>query len=121
MVTDTFLPDVDAASTCESKLPSRHEALLHMTEFLDDWPSTQIAKLDSPVAVTVADVDGDGKDDVIICYNYGEDFINCDPNGGFIAWLQNPGRENLGAPWTCRYIGRWPAMHRLKAGFFTQR
>ena len=89
------------------------------------WPSTQIAKLDSPVAVFVVDVDGDGKDDLIICYNYGQDFINCNPNGGYIAWLENPGRNRDGQPvkkaWTKRYIGRWPAMHRLKAGFFTQR
>ena len=89
------------------------------------WSSTLIAKLDSPVAVFVVDVDGDGRDDIIICYNYGEDFINCNPNGGYIAWLENPGRDKQGQPikeaWVKHYIGRWPAMHRLKAGFFTQR
>ena len=89
------------------------------------WSSTLIAKLDSPVAVFVVDVDGDGRDDLIICYNYGKDFIDCNPDGGYIAWLKNAGRNKQGQPvkktWVKRYIGRWPAMHRLKAGFFTQR
>ncbi|KAL9611244.1 MAG: hypothetical protein Q9167_004098 [Letrouitia subvulpina] len=86
------------------------------------WPAIQIRRFDSPVAITVVDVDGDGLDDIIICYNYGKDFIDCNPNGGDIAWLKNPGREKLGQdPWILHYIGRWPAMHRLKAGYFTQR
>lgn len=49
--------------------------------------------------------------------------LDCDPVGGYISWLENPGREGLkdGKEWTMRFIGRWPAMHRLKAGYFTQR
>lgn len=87
-----------------------------------DWEATKIAQLDSPVAVAVADVDNDGLNDLIMCYNYGKDFINCDPKGGYIAWLKNPGRAKLGHDvWNLHYIGRWPAMHRLKAGYFTQR
>lgn len=40
---------------------------------------------------------------------------------GYISWLENPGREGLGKPWVAHYIGRWPAMHRVKVGYFTQR
>lgn len=86
------------------------------------WKATRIAHLDSPVAVAVADVDNDGSNDLIICYNYGNDFIDCNPKGGYIAWLKNPGRANLDhGDWDLHYIGRWPAMHRLKVGYFTQR
>ena len=92
------------------------------SETSSNWKLTKIAQLDSPVAVTVADVDGDGLDDLIICYNYGKDFIDCNPEGGYIAWLKNPGRSKLDrGVWDRHYIGRWPAMHRLKAGYFTQR
>ena len=94
----------------------------HPSAESSDWNVTKIAQLDSPVAVAVADVDGDGLDDLIICYNYGQDFIDCNPKGGHIVWLKNPGRINLRhGVWTRHYIGRWPAMHRLKAGHFTQR
>ena len=61
--------------------------------FAAGWSFTQIAKLDSPVALFVIDVDGSGRDDLIICYNYGTDFIDCNPDGGYIAWLENPGRD----------------------------
>lgn len=48
--------------------------------------------------------------------------LECNMKGGWISWLENPGRDKLGnGPWKQRIIGRWPAMHRIKAGYFTQK
>jgi hypothetical protein len=55
--------------------------------------------------------------------------LKCDPKGGWITWLENPGRDNLKKHaqdashnhWKQRDIGRWPAMHRMRAGYFTQK
>ncbi|KAF8453385.1 hypothetical protein BDZ91DRAFT_749478 [Kalaharituber pfeilii] len=60
--------------------------------------------------------------DVVICHDYGPFMLESYPQGGYITWLENPGREQLGkGHWKERYIGRWPAMHRIKAGYFTQK
>ncbi len=82
------------------------------------WKKTQITKYLGPVGMHYADVNGDGWNDIIICYQYGQTMINCDPNGGKIVWLENPGRSNR--DWVARYIGRATSMHRLKVGYFTQ-
>lgn len=66
------------------------------------------------------DITGDGYNDLIVGYEYGETMINCNPTGGVIAWLENP-RDNPAAKWKEHFIGRWPAMHRLATGYFTQR
>ncbi|KAK8066200.1 hypothetical protein PG997_012947 [Apiospora hydei] len=49
--------------------------------------------------------------------------LECDPKGGHIVWLENPGRDKLkdGGLWKEHYVGRWPAMHRIKIGHFTQK
>ncbi|KAK7954128.1 hypothetical protein PG988_014822 [Apiospora saccharicola] len=49
--------------------------------------------------------------------------LECDPKGGHVIWLENPGRDNLkgGKLWKEHYVGRWPAMHRVKIGHFTQK
>lgn len=81
-------------------------------------------QFDSPVALVCGDCAGNGRSDIIACHDYGETFIDCDPKGGHITWLENPGRNEDGSVkenWTDRYIGRWPAMHRMKAGYFTQK
>ncbi len=82
------------------------------------WKKTLLAKYDGPVGMHQGDIDGDGKTDIVICYQYGQTMVLCDPEGGKIEWLQNPG--NLGGEWKRRYIGRATAMHRLKVGHFTQ-
>lgn len=87
-----------------------------------DWKKYLIAKFDSPVAVVAVDINRNGLTDIVVCHDYGPFMLECNPKGGWISWLENPGREKLGkAPWKVRMIGRWPAMHRLKAGYFTQK
>jgi hypothetical protein len=81
------------------------------------------------VAVLAVDVNGNGLTDVIVCHDYGPFMLECNPSGGWITWLENPGREKLKKKtykksdnhWKRRDIGRWPAMHRMRAGYFTQK
>ncbi|MCZ8517818.1 VCBS repeat-containing protein [Paenibacillus filicis] len=82
------------------------------------WERTPIAKLEGPVGMHYADVNGNGLLDVIICYQYGKTMIDCDPDGGKIIWMENPGNKT--EEWKHHYIGRATAMHRLKVGHFTQ-
>lgn len=87
-----------------------------------EWTKHKIATFDSPVAITTADITGDGWLDIIVCHDYGPQMLECNMDGGEITWLKNPGRESLTkGHWEQSYIGRWPAMHRLKTGYFTQR
>ncbi|KAH6887056.1 hypothetical protein B0T10DRAFT_539220 [Thelonectria olida] len=94
------------------------------TEFLasSPWTNHVIAKLSSPVAVLPVDVTKNGLMDLVVCHDYGPSMLECDMQGGWISWFENPGRDKLGSgPWKQRKIGRWPAMHRMKAGYFTQK
>lgn len=83
-----------------------------------DWKKTLIAKYIGPVGMHHGDVNGNGRDDIIICYQYGQTMINCDPDGGKIAWLENPGNNE--PYWNSHYIGKATSMHRLRVGHFTQ-
>ncbi|KAI0378907.1 hypothetical protein F5Y04DRAFT_272217 [Hypomontagnella monticulosa] len=86
------------------------------------WKAYVIGVFDTPVAIVGADVTGNGLTDLIVCHDFGPTMLDCHMNGGWISWLENPGRGALsGDPWTRKVIGRWPAMHRMKAGYFTQR
>lgn len=75
------------------------------------------------------DASGDGLTDVIVCHDYGPFMLESYPKGGWITWLENPGRDKLKRDpddpadnhWKQRDIGRWPAMHRMRAGHFTQK
>lgn len=84
----------------------------------NDWKKTLIAKYLGPVGMHHTDVNGDGRNDIVICYQYGQTMVNCDPEGGKIVWLENPG--NCEPYWKSHYIGRATSMHRLKVGYFTQ-
>lgn len=83
-----------------------------------DWVKTPIVKLDGPVGMHHADINGDGFMDVVICHKYGKTMVECDPDGGKIIWLENPGTTD--GEWKRHYIGKITAMHRLRVGYFTQ-
>lgn len=89
------------------------------------WDVHDIYPFQEPVSIIAADVTGNGSLDLIVSHQYGPNMIECDMTGGWVSWLENPGREQWEQSgykqWTKRDIGRWPAMHRLRAGYFTQR
>ncbi|PHM73258.1 hypothetical protein [Xenorhabdus kozodoii] len=78
-----------------------------------------------PVGMDNFEIAGSGRQDIIICYDlYGDGgtFHDPSPNGGKIDWLENPGTEvSEDVRWKRRYIGQIPTMHRLRAGYFTQK
>ncbi|KAE8146286.1 hypothetical protein BDV25DRAFT_133057 [Aspergillus avenaceus] len=102
-------------------------------EFLDNprntsddpnaWRVHQVAKLNTPVAVVAMDITRNGLMDIVVCHEFGDTMIQANMQGGHISWFENPGRNKLqpDVKWTQHYIGRWPAMHRMQAGYFTQR
>ncbi|KAG8690323.1 hypothetical protein FRC11_012400 [Ceratobasidium sp. 423] len=47
------------------------------------------------------------------------DALNMD--GGIVSYLKNPGNKKSTALWEAREVGRFPSMHRLKTGHFTQK
>lgn len=84
------------------------------------WQKHVIGKFEVPVAMTPADVDGDGLIDLAICYEYGFCIRNCKPENGTVAWLKNPGKTDTERDWQTFHIGKHMASHRLKFGHFTQ-
>lgn len=84
------------------------------------WERTLIRGYAGPVGMHHADLDGDGREDIVICHQYGATMVDCDPQGGLIHWLQNPGPGAGDQQWTARYVGRATAMHRLRVGHFTR-
>ncbi|KAH6871884.1 hypothetical protein B0T10DRAFT_611080 [Thelonectria olida] len=86
------------------------------------WTKHVIGEFNSPVAVLAVNITNNGLMDLVVCHDYGPFMLECDMKGGWISWLENPGPDKLGSgPWKQRKIGRWPAMHRMKAGHFTQK
>ncbi|CAF2560786.1 unnamed protein product [Rotaria sp. Silwood2] len=82
--------------------------------------ATLIQKLNGPVAMDQADITGNGINDIIICFQYGNTMLDSDPEGGKIIWLENPGQSIVKNLWKMHYVGKSTAMHRLKVGHFTQ-
>ncbi|KAJ8082437.1 hypothetical protein PM082_008292 [Marasmius tenuissimus] len=100
------------------------------------WNVSKIARLDFPVAMTVADLTGDGHNDVIICDRYGPSMGDLwgadqkDGPGGRIIWLRNPGNrssQSICEHWEQKTIGNSIGMHSFSrpnsedgpAGHFT--
>ncbi|KAI8970758.1 hypothetical protein BD414DRAFT_233610 [Trametes punicea] len=87
------------------------------------WIPIPIQTMDFPVAVTFADLTGDGYNDIVICDRYGptmNDLWDADTNnGGRVQWLQNPRNRLASGDWEAHHIGNSTGMHRLKIGHFT--
>ncbi|CAF1649495.1 unnamed protein product [Rotaria magnacalcarata] len=81
---------------------------------------THIQKLITPNCMSQADISGDGFNDIIICFDYGNTILDFNPDGGHIVWLENPGKNISTVPWKQHYVGKSATMHRLKIGHFTQ-
>ena len=86
----------------------------------DSIEPTHIQKLVTPIAIDQADISGDGFNDIIICFDYGNTIADFDVDGGKIVWLENPGKNFDRKFWQSHYVGKSPTMHRLKIGHFTQ-
>lgn len=84
-----------------------------------------VDKIKMPVGADYMDISGSGYPDIIVCYElYGPIGTIHDPDtkGGKIDWIENPGADVLnGERWKRHYVGRTTGMHRLRAGYFTQK
>lgn len=85
-----------------------------------DIEPIRIQKLLTPIGMDQADISGDGFNDIVICFDYGNTTNDFNADGGRIVWLENPGHDFHGKVWQPHYVGRSPTMHRLKVGHFTQ-
>ncbi|THV03946.1 hypothetical protein K435DRAFT_835549 [Dendrothele bispora CBS 962.96] len=87
------------------------------------WKLAELAVLDFPVAMTYADLTGDGFNDIIICDRYGPNMSNLwdaeTNDGGRIIWLENPGDRSAVPYWKQHKIGNSTGMHRVTVGHFT--
>ncbi len=84
------------------------------------WRKHRIVTLPKPVALDCADIDGDGRLDLVVCHDYGTCMYNCKPEDGKISWLRNPGRFDGAESWDVHFIANLVATHRLRFGYFTQ-
>ncbi|KAL0769478.1 hypothetical protein CaCOL14_008786 [Colletotrichum acutatum] len=90
-----FLDNPIAAAKYEAKAKGE-EFYASEIDITGPWKKYQVAKFDSPVAVVAVDINRNGLTDIVVCHDYGPFMLECDPKGGWISWLENPGRENLG-------------------------
>lgn len=80
------------------------------------WTRHDIARLHRPVSLDTVDLTGDGTQDIIVCHDYGETLRACDPEGGLVSWLRNPGGiERADGEWTRHEIGQLCSVHRVLA------
>jgi aldos-2-ulose dehydratase len=89
------------------------------------WKVVEIQSLDYPVAMSSADLTGNGYNDIIITDRYGPSMDTLwdaeTENGGRVSWLRNPGQRGDANPyWTLHPIGNSTGMHRVEVGHFTR-
>jgi hypothetical protein len=84
------------------------------------WQKRPVASFPKPVALDKADIDGDGRMDLVISHDYGTCMFNCKPEDGKISWMQNPGSFTGNDLWQVHFIADLMATHRLRFGYFTR-
>lgn len=84
------------------------------------WRKRPVATFPKPVALDAADIDGDGRNDLVISHDYGDCMFNCKPEDGRISWLRNPGTYAADRTWEVRHIADRMATHRLRLGHFSR-
>lgn len=87
----------------------------------NQWEYTVIKTFDFPVSLTYGKLRANcDLNDIIICHDYGPSMDNLNMKGGIVSWLKNPGNRDTG-DWEIHEIDKFPSMHRLKTGHFTQK
>ncbi|KAL0575873.1 hypothetical protein V5O48_006095 [Marasmius crinis-equi] len=95
-----------------------------------DWRPIIIHKMDFPVAMTFADLNGDGYNDIIICDRYGPNMGKLwdaeTKDGGRVRWLKNSGAYDIESTCGGMYFTHTTTQDnishdRLKVGHFTTR
>ncbi|MBI2921941.1 MAG: VCBS repeat-containing protein [Planctomycetes bacterium] len=84
------------------------------------WKRRTIAKMDVPVSMGHADIDGDGRDDLVVCHHYGSSMWDLDLTLGKVSWLRNPTARNPEGDWEDHPIAHLKSTHRLRLGHFSQ-
>ncbi|KAJ7579945.1 hypothetical protein C8J56DRAFT_833992 [Mycena floridula] len=125
--TSAEFPDLVAYGLGTKNIPASINLFLNPKNDLQGaqgWKVTVIQRLKFPVAMTYADLTGDGFNDIIICDQFGTgtaDLWPASEGGGRIQWLRNPGKIADPSTWKANYIGHSTGMHRLLilVGHFT--
>lgn len=84
------------------------------------WKKHHIETMSKPVAMDHRDLDGSGRQDLVVCHDYGECMYHCRPQDGKISWLRNPGTYDSEENWSRHFVADLMATHRLRFGHFTQ-
>ena len=117
-------PDVNNDSKPDLVAHGLSAGELYWYDSSDNWSRHLMQdKIPMPVGAHYADLNGDGFDDYVFCYDlYGDGGRIDDPkaDGGKIAWLKNPNPSTTDARWEQREIGEEVGMHRLRVGHFTR-
>ncbi|KAJ1304797.1 hypothetical protein OPQ81_005933 [Rhizoctonia solani] len=118
-----FMKDgVPEKSQVKMYLNPYHDITKQTEEPPREWESVVIQEFDFPVAATYGNFRPEtGLNDVVICHDYGPSMDNLNMEGGIVSYLKNPGNKRPTAHWEARTVGKFPSMHRLKTGRFTQK
>lgn len=84
------------------------------------WSKRSIRKMSVPVGLSVADIDQDGAEDLVVSHDYEFCIFGCEADNGRVSWLRNPGKEWEKTTWQRYFIGDLMTTHRLRVGSFTK-